>query len=39
VVIDGLYFPVSVSGPSPSATDLAVPGAYAKAGIQLLDRI
>ena len=39
VVIDGLYFPVSVSGPSPSATDLAVPSAYAKAGIQLLDRI
>jgi hypothetical protein len=39
VVIDGLYFPVSVSGPSPSPTDLAVPKAYAKAGIQLLDRI
>jgi len=39
VVINGLYFPVSVSAPSPSPTDLAVPGAYAKAGIQLLDRI
>ncbi|HEY6117060.1 MAG TPA: hypothetical protein VI172_13995, partial [Candidatus Dormibacteraeota bacterium] len=38
VVIDGLYFPVSVSAPSPSETDLAVPGAFAKAGIQLLER-
>jgi hypothetical protein len=38
VVIDGLYFPVSVSAPSPSETDLAVPGAYVKAGIQLLER-
>jgi hypothetical protein len=38
VVIDALYFPVSVSAASPSQTDVAVPALYAKAGIQLLDR-
>jgi hypothetical protein len=39
VVIDGLYFPVNVSGASPSALDRAVPTAYAKAGLQLIDKL
>jgi hypothetical protein len=39
VVIDGLYFPVNVSAPSPSALDRAVATAYTKAGIQLLGKL
>jgi hypothetical protein len=39
VVVNGLYFPVNVSSASPSALDLAVPTAYARAGLQLIDKI
>ena len=39
VVINGLYFPVSVASASPSSTDLYVPTAYAKAAIRLVNRV
>ena len=39
VVINGLYFPVNVSSPEPTATNLAVATAYAKAGLQLVNKI
>jgi len=35
-VVDGLYYPVNVANPYPTATDLLVPTAYAKAGLQLV---
>lgn len=38
VVVNGLYFPVSVGAPSPSSTDLAVSTAYAKAALGLVAR-
>lgn len=39
VVVNGLYFPVNVNSSSPSATDLAVSTAYAKAALQMLNQI
>lgn len=36
VVINGLYYPVNVANPYPTATDLSVPSAYGKAGLQLV---
>ncbi len=35
-VVNGLYYPVNVANPYPTATDLLVPTAYAKAGLQLV---
>ena len=36
VVINGLYYPVNVANPYPTATDLSVPTAYGKAGLQMV---
>ena len=39
VVVNGLYFPVNVSGESPTAVDRAVPSAYTRAGLALIDKL
>jgi hypothetical protein len=39
VVINGLYFPVNIANPYPTATDLSIPTAYARAGLQLINNI
>jgi hypothetical protein len=39
VVINAVYFPVNVANPYPSAIDLALPTDYARAAIQLLNKL
>lgn len=38
-VVDGLYYPVNIANPYPTATDSLVPTAYAKAGLQMVSAV